>query len=395
MGDRDTQYRATLVASIRARLTEHLAELNLQAHADGNGTKDQVRRSHSAHRSAVLTREKKAFARRGGILLDRFAVGADVDPERIDPRLIPVVAGSDDSLLFRLATTMWSVPVSAGYGRRMRFLVIDRNNNKLIGILALGDPVFNLRMRDSWVDWTADHRRQGLVNVMDAFVVGAIPPYSQILGGKLITSLIGSAEVSRWFRQRYSKSEGYISGLRKNPRLALVTVTSALGRSSIYNRVKLPGLVELHKIGKTNGWGHFHIPENAFYDMRVLLRIDGHKYADGHRFGSGPNWRMRVIRKALSLIGFDEELLRHGIEREVYGMPLAQNWQRFLRGEARIYGSQRPSAKTISQACLERWIIPRSIRRPEFRNWSEDDREGLFRRVLPSSYMKPLLPLGQ
>jgi len=37
--------------------------------------------------------------------------------------------------------------VSRGYGRQ-RFLIWDQSNEKLIGLIALGDPVFNLRVRD-------------------------------------------------------------------------------------------------------------------------------------------------------------------------------------------------------------------------------------------------------
>ena len=373
--------RAELVASLRCKLTEHLGRLNLGVHRDGNGTKGQIRLSHSAHRLESLARDRKALAKRGRILIDRLAIGTDVEPERIDPEIVQVRPNSSDSLLFRLATTLWSVPVSTGYGRRMRFLIIDRNNDKLIGVLAIGDPVFNLSARDNWIGWNVEHRYEGLVNVMDAYVVGAVPPYSQLLGGKLVTALVGSSEVAIGFKKRYSQSTGLLSGRKKKPRLALVTVTSALGRSSIYNRVKLPGLIDLQHIGATKGWGHFHIPEHIFSDMRLLLSLDGHKYADGHQFGSGPNWRLRVIRKALSLIGLDERLLRHGIGREVYAMPLARNWRAFLRGEARIYGSQRPSADAISKACLERWVLPRSIRRPGYRDWSSEDRARLLEPV--------------
>ena len=375
---RPPEDRAALVASLRLKLTQHLSDLDLQAHSDGNGTKDQVRASHGAHRAEYTAREAEALKGRTEHLVDRLALGCEVEPRLIAPEIVPVIAGSQEALLFRLVTTLWSVPVSAGYGRRMRFLIVDRSNDKLIGILALGDPVFNLKVRDEWIDWTVEQRKKGLVHVMDAYVVGAVPPYSQLLGGKLVSALVGSAEVAKLFRMRYSKSTGIISGERKNPRLALVTVTSALGRSSLYNRIKLPGLIELQRIGHTNGWGHFHVPNHVFAEMRALLSLDEHKYADGHRFGSGPNWRMRVIRKSLSLTGLDETILRHGIKREVYAMPLASNWRRFLRGESRIYGSQRPSVDEISDACLDRWILPRSKRRPEYRDWSLVDRTKLF-----------------
>ena len=376
-----TKDRVDLVASLRLQLTEHLGDLNLGAHTDGNGTKTQVRASHNAHRAEFIARERKSLISRAHHLLERLALGKQVKPELIEPEIVPVVAGTEEALLFRLVTTLWSVPVSAGYGRRMRFLINDVSNGKLIGVLALGDPVFNLKVRDEWINWNVQQRKMGLVNVMDAYVVGSVPPYSQLLGGKLVTSLIGSSEVGRLFKRRYAKSRGLISGLQKDPRLALVTVTSALGRSSMYNRVKLPGLIDLEKIGHTNGWGHFHVSSQIFADMRTLLSLDEHKYADGHKFGSGPNWRMRVIRKSLSLTGLDENLLRHGIEREVYAMPLARNWRSFLRGEARIYGSNRPNAKDISRACLDRWIIPRSERRPDYSEWSAADRENLFKPI--------------
>ena len=382
VGDHDCQDRAALVTSIKSQLEEHFDTLGLDVHKDGNGSKDQVRRSHSAHREDALARERRALRKHGRQLLERLAVGSEVDPASICPELIPVRAGTSDALLFRFATTIWSVPVSSGYGRRLRFLVVDRANNKLIGLFALGDPVFNLGVRDQWIGWTPEQRKEGLVHIMDAFVVGSIPPYSQLLGGKLVTALIGSSEVSDQFRRRYSKLPGTISEKLKNPRLALVTITSALGRSSIYNRVRLPDLLEVHKIGNTSGWGHFHIPDRIFTDMRRLLAIDGHPFANGHKYGAGPNWRMRVVKKSLPLVGLNERLMRHGIEREVYGMPLAQNWKRFLKGQARIYGSNRPSADAIAEACIQRWIVPRSIRRPDYRNWSAEDRELLFAPII-------------
>jgi hypothetical protein len=74
---------------------------------------------------------------------------------------------------------------------------------------------------------------------MDAFVLGAVPPYSSLIGGKLIASLVASQEVGDAFDAKYGTRPGVISQRAKNPRLVLVTVTSALGRSSVYNRLRL------------------------------------------------------------------------------------------------------------------------------------------------------------
>ena len=149
---------------------------------------------------------------------------------------------------------MWSVPVSQGFGRRLRFLVRDRQNGCLIGLFALGDPVFNLSARDNWIGWTHQDRRDRLVHVMDAYVVGAVPPYSQLIGGKLVAALMGSTEVKRAYERKYLERQSVIRKRNNRARLVLLTTTSALGRSSIYNRLAIPDGPNFLRIGTTKGF---------------------------------------------------------------------------------------------------------------------------------------------
>jgi hypothetical protein len=252
----------------------------------------------------------------------------------------------------------------------MRFLVWDEHNSKLIGLIALGDPVFNLKVRDLEIGWTTNDRKKRLVNILDAYVLGALPPYSQLLGGKLIASLLRTKEIRDTFKSRYAKSRGLISGKRKCPSLVMVTTTSALGRSSVYNRLTLNGCQILRSVGYTSGWGHFHIPDDLFSFVRRFLSAHDHKYASNNRFGDGPNWRLRAVRKALSLAGLDPNLLRHGINREVFLSHLASNAKGVLRGSAKHPKYDKlPRVSEIGQLARERWIIPRAMRRPEFSHW--------------------------
>lgn len=374
--------RETLTASLRERVVQHIETLRLAdydpQHLVNNDEKERIRMSHSMQRAELNIRERRALGPWVDRLLPMFATGRDIVPDRIDPEIVPVISGESTGYLFRLVTLLWTVPVSHGYGRRMRFLIIDRYNQKLIGILALGDPVFNLKVRDDWIEWNAKQREERLVNMMDAYVVGAVPPYTKLLGGKLITSIIGSREVSEHFNLRYGSTTGLISNQQKHAKLTLVTITSALGRSSMYNRVRLPGLVELIKVGITSGWGHFHIPNDIFEDMKKLLLIDKHPYALGYKYGNGPNWRMRVIRTALEKIGLNGDLLRHGIAREVYVMPLATNWKSYLQGQDDSCDVNRPPLFDIVSACLKRWVIPRAERNQDYRLWSAEDTRALF-----------------
>ena len=337
-------------------------------------TKDGIRAMHQAQRYDTLMREMAAIGGRVEELMQHFANGDDVRPDAIDPELVPVRSEGLYSDLFRLATLLWSVPVSKGYGRRMRFLVRDRSNSKLMGVFGLTDPVFNLRARDEWIGWNAQQRRAALVHCMDAYVVGAVPPYSFLLGGKLVASLIGSAEVGEAFARRYAASKGQISKRHKAARLVLVTVTSALGRSSLYNRLKLTDqdeenprlLAELIRVGATVGFGHFHLSESLFAQLREVVKEKGHYYADAHQYGDGPNWRIRLSRVGLAMLGLDADLLRHGITREIFVMPLAMNYRDFLRGQVEEAQLDRPAIREISGAAQERWILPRAIRCPDY-----------------------------
>ena len=138
--------------------------------------------------------------------------------------------------------------------------------------------------------------------------------------------------------------------------------------------MKLGDVRYFEPIGYTRGWGHFHISDDLFLELRDYLRRLGHGYADQHRFGQGPNWRLRTTRAALNALGFRDDLLRHGIQREVFFCNLATNATKILRtGKGRPDLSSLLSAQEIADLALERWILPRSRRRPEYRGWSSSD----------------------
>lgn len=374
----------TLESRIRRAFRKHLKELGFTKSPDGtlvppSNAKDTLRSMHSAQRAERLKKEAKFIAEQWPLLRRHFASGQDVDPAAIAPELELIESDTWQSNLFRLAALTWSVPVSQGYGRRMRFLVWDKHNEKLIGLIALGDPVFNLSVRDKYIDWTSNDRKKRLVGMLDAFVLGSVPPYNRLLGGKLVAALIRSTEVRDTFRTRYHTTKGIISRRRKHAELVTVTTTSALGRSSVYNRLRLDTTTYLKPLGYTEGWGHFHVPDSIFADVRTYLRRRRHAYARGFKFGDGPNWRLRALRLAMELVGLRSDLLRHGVKREVFIAELATNARAILRGQRK-----RPkyddllSVAEIASLAKERWIIPRAERCPDFRAHTVDQIETLL-----------------
>lgn len=369
---------------LKERLQNHLESLGFFLPLDGGlisnaNSKDAIRYFHAEHRRSTFDRNSDFAQQSWPSLKKFFASGRQVVPELISPRVELVNPSTWQARLFRLASLTWSVPVSRGFGRRLRFLVWDDSNEKLIGIFAIGDPVFNLGVRDRYIGWTGAGRVERLVNVMDAYVLGAIPPYNALLGGKLLACLLRTKEVYNAFQERYGEKVGLISGQAKTAHLLAVTTSSSMGRSSIYNRLKLHGESYLSSIGYSGGWGHFHVSEELFTEMRNYLRATGHRYADEHQFGKGGNWRIRTIRAALKALGMQGDMLKHGIQREVFIGMFADNSLELLNGTtASPPALQIKTAAEVASHALERWIIPRASRCPEFRNWHCDNLEGLI-----------------
>lgn len=368
--------RPQSAASLRHDIHTHLVGLGFTKNGhgyfvDGELSKQRVRDLHAVHRQEILARHRDFVEAEWCDLARWFSTGKQVDPEAIDPELVEVEAGSQESRLFRFASLLWSVPVSQGFGRRLRFLVRDRQNGCLVGMFALGDPVFNLTARDSWIGWTHQDRSNRLVHVMDAYVAGALPPYSHLIGGKLVAALMASKEVKAAYERKYLGKRAIISKTDNRARLVLLTTTSALGRSSMYNRLALPWGVKFHHLGATRGFGHFHLSGRIFESLRSHLADLGHPYASGHRFGMGPNWKIRVIRAALESIGIDgNSILRHTIPREVYAVPLATNWKEILLGEHVNTRSCVQPASDIATYCLQRWILPRAERDKSYKRFA-------------------------
>jgi hypothetical protein len=299
-------------------------------------------------------------------LIKFIANGKDVQPHRIAPRLELVEPETENELLFRYASLHWSVPVSAGYGRRLRFLIFDDQNDKLIGLFGLGDPVYSLHDRDEWIGWDAEQKRERLYHVLDAYVLGAVPPYSSLLGGKLVAMLALSNEVRRAFRNKYFGAKTLINRKKRPPHLALITTTSALGRSSLYNRMRIGGLDYWHPVGFTKGFGEFHFSNGVYGAIRGFVQDHCEPTAKQASWGSGFRNKREVVRKCLPKLNLSPDLLNHGIERQVFLAPLGSKSLRFLRGELSRPGFFDWPARSLAELCMERWILPRALRRPDF-----------------------------
>jgi hypothetical protein len=147
-------------ARLKRSIRRHFTKLGFSKAADGTlilpgATKDMVRSLHAGQRAEKLEASAKFVSRSLPKLLPHFADGSEINPSRIRLSLIQVSSDTLESDLFRLATLTWSVPVSTGFGRRLRYLVWDEAHGRVAGVIALGDPVFNLSVRDNLIGWSS------------------------------------------------------------------------------------------------------------------------------------------------------------------------------------------------------------------------------------------------
>lgn len=290
----------------------------------------------------------------------KFLNGSQIDPSKISPSLHYVESNSDDSELFQLVRAMWSMPYNKGYGRRLRFIVYDDYHDAVIGIIGLQSPPADLSSRDSLFSFPQGKKLSLINSTMDAYTVGAIPPYSSLLGGKLCAGLISTDSIRQAYWRKYAGEKTWMENQAIGQPLVAVTTTSAFGRSSMYNRVHYKSRLLAEPIGYTLGYGTLHL-EHLYNSICDYLRISESFKSGG--FGNGPKVRWQNIANVLSALDLPSTLLKHGVRREVFMFRFVDNLENGMAGGS--FGNPlHLSADDYSQYWKERWAIPRAIRNP-------------------------------
>ncbi|MBO9313853.1 MAG: DUF4338 domain-containing protein [Chloroflexus sp.] len=328
-----------------------------------------MRQIHEPAVQLELATQQEWLERNLSRYLNFFANGDDIIPERIDPALVEVTTRQHRDL-FRVARLLWSLPFSKGYGRRLRFLLIDQANNKLIGLLALQSPPLSFPARDRLFQYPPGRKTELVNQTMDIQTLGAVPPYDYLLGGKLVALVAASNEV----RQRYwQKYVGRMTEMERRilpPHLVALTTTSAFGRSSLYNRLKYRDVAIAESLGYTEGYGTFHLME-LYPLFREFLESQGISTYGG--FGTGPRRKWQTMVRALERLGFSAEFLRHGIKREVFLFRLIDNLEAYMEGRDTTPVYRNLPFSDLVAWWRERWLLPRVERVHEWKEWRNEE----------------------
>ena len=239
---------------------------------------------------------------------------------------------------------------------------MDRSNQKLIGAIGLCDPVIALGGRDQWIGWSDRRRLAALRHVLDAFILGAVPPYSQLLFGKFVALVCASHEVRRAFYRKYRGTRSLISGKPFDGRIALITTMSALGRSSLYNRLTFDGEKVFRSVGFSKGTGEFHFSNGLYASISDYAKRYCEATYRKEAWGEGFRNRREVIRKCLRKLDMKVGWSYHGVERESFVIPLAHNAKEFLRGEEPKLRWRTHSMDELFAWFKTRWLVTRLSR---------------------------------
>lgn len=169
---------------------------------------------------------------------------------------------------------------------------------------------------------------------MEATICGAIPPFAEAYGGKLLISFLSHPDIIAAPLNSEGTLIGWSFDLKRLARilpahgmLCLTTKGLYAGHAAIYNRANVPGCdgpVRMEHLANTEGTTTSLLSTLTMQLARKVLEVDG-----GGRvsmvYGTGGAKRHRSIEAALRVCGLRDGIAMAGIRRPVYGLRFVSN----------------------------------------------------------------------
>lgn len=240
---------------------------------------------------------------------------AFLEPDRITVDEVPV------RIVRRYQRVMSRAIWRPSPGRNLSFVI--QHEHILLGIAFLSSPVFNLGVRDTFLDLPKDTAAKG--SALRQYADMSVCVASQPIGwhwnlGKLIALL--APTLGDYWHAHYGD------------RLLGVTTTSLWGKGSQYNRI-------YKFLGYTKGYGHEHVPDDDYMKMRQTVIADPNRRIRAPR--ELTNGRMKVIEEYARLTGANVS---------------SSTWHGTLRG-VYFHASDTRSQQEVIHAWYSRWGWPR------------------------------------
>lgn len=256
-----------------------------------------------------------------------------------------------------------------------------RSDDPLAGLVAAAADSRGRRQLRSLVR-RARGERVGTI-IADLTVCGAIAPYNALAAGKLVGALAVSPKVLQAYHAKYERPSQIASSMAGRPiirdsRLAFVGTTSLYSTgSSQYNRLFWPATamggdpsatIGFVPIGRSQSFGTSHFSDDTISSFVRLSALEGSGVRVNGLFGEGVSPRLRKVRLGLTVLGWPaNDLMKHGRQRLVYGVPLVDNLRDFSLGIDMspvwlMDVSAQHSDQTVGEWWRQRWCSQRAQR---------------------------------
>ncbi len=337
--------------------------------------KDTLRKVHEQKRLEQLKLHKKFLLDNLKDIKKISVNGKDLDPAKIDLELIEVTPDSFESkLFFWWNLAWWSLPFDKPIGRQMRFILWDNHHNAPFGLIGLQSPPLRSSVRDSFLGLNSNNVDYWINQSMYGQRIGALPPYNELLGGKMVALSLTSNEVRRAYSKKYDNKTSLMKKRKIPSRLLFITTTSAYGKSSVYERIKYHKETVSYFIGFTTGSGTFHLPQELYEEVLLFLQQKGIDTKRG--YGTGPSRKLKLVDMAFRHLKIPTFTF-HNIKRGYYFFPNVKNLDNVIHKNKRPLWYNRPFAE-LSNFWKDRWCIPRSRR---VDSWRDFDSDKFFRKT--------------
>ena len=233
------------------------------------------------------------------------------------------------------------------------------------------------------------------INMMDISICGAVAPYNHLIGGKLVSMMIASPEVTKYLKDKYGEYPSEIASsiaarkIVRKPEIVFYCTTSLYGKSlNQYTRSSIdlkyvggvPEKIDGNRISnlnykklasKTGGHGTYHISKKTTLwarecQERISTEEDVRTPTAHSIFGEGVNPHFRMIISVFNKLGYPgDEIMQHKTERVIYCVKLISNLFPYLFGlhkTARYFLPQtrlKYRSEKISDYWIERWLEKR------------------------------------
>ncbi len=218
--------------------------------------------------------------------------------------------------------------------------------------------------------------------IADLTVCGAVAPYNSLAAGKLVGALAVSPPVLGAYKAKYSRPSEIASAMAGRPitreaRLSFIGTTSLYGTgSSQYNRLFWPASVMggseevrmgYHKLGRSRSFGTSHFSNETVDALVRLAELAGSTVRVNSVFGEGVSPRLRKVRLGLAALRWPaNDLLKHGRERILYGVPLVKNLRDYSLGidetpDYLLDSEPRDEGQSVATWWFARWGENRAV----------------------------------